>query len=224
MNEHGVNRSVAPRNLDRNDPLRLAVLISGGGTTLRNLLQVIRRGDLSAEVVLVISSTRAAGGLRFAEDAAIESKVVRRKNEMTDDEYSDAIFQPCREAGVELVVMGGFLKHVLIPPDFDGRVMNIHPSLIPSFCGHGFYGHHVHEAALAYGVKISGCTVHFVDNQFDHGPIVLQETVPVLDDDTPEALAARVFERECVAYPRAIQWYAEGRLSIEGRRVVRREN
>jgi folate-dependent phosphoribosylglycinamide formyltransferase PurN len=97
--------------------------------------------------------------------------------------------------------------------------MNIHPSLIPAFCGRGFYGHHVHEAVLAYGVKITGCTVHFADNQYDHGPIILQRAVPVWDDDTPESLAARVFEQECEAYPEAIRLYAAGRLQLEGRRV-----
>jgi phosphoribosylglycinamide formyltransferase 1 len=129
------------------------------------------------------------------------------------------VFQPCREAGVQLVVMGGFLKHVLIPADFEHRVMNIHPGLIPAFCGQGFYGHHVHQAVLDYGAKISGCTVHFADNQYDHGPIILQRTVPVLDDDTPEALAARIFEQECEAYPEAVRLFAEGRLQVDGRRV-----
>ena len=106
-----------------------------------------------------------------------------------------------------------------VPDDFLGRVMNIHPALIPAFCGKGYYGHHVHEAVLAYGVKVSGCTVHFADNEYDHGPIILQRAVPVLDDDTPDTLAARVFEQECEAYPEAIRLFAEGRLRIEGRRV-----
>jgi phosphoribosylglycinamide formyltransferase 1 len=97
--------------------------------------------------------------------------------------------------------------------------MNIHPALIPAFCGKGYYGHHVHEAVLAAGVKITGCTVHFCDNQYDHGPIILQRPVPVVDDDTTDSLAARVFEQECQAYPEAIQLFAEGRLRIEGRRV-----
>ena len=97
--------------------------------------------------------------------------------------------------------MGGFLKHVLIPADFENRVVNIHPALIPAFCGQGFYGHRVHEAVLDAGAKMSGCTVHFVDNVYDHGPIILQRTVPVLDDDTPDTLAARVFAAECEAYP-----------------------
>ena len=106
-----------------------------------------------------------------------------------------------------------------IPPEFAGRVMNIHPALIPAFCGKGYYGHHVHEAVLAAGVKLTGCTVHFADNEYDHGPIIVQKAVPVLDDDTPETLAARVFEMECEAYPEAIELFAAGRLVVEGRRV-----
>jgi phosphoribosylglycinamide formyltransferase-1 len=200
--------------------LRLAVLISGGGTTLRNLLETIGRGQLHAEVVLVLASTDKAGGLRYPREASIPHQVVVRSKAMSDEDYREAIFQPCRDASVDLVVMGGFLKHVLIPPDFEGRVVNIHPSLIPAFCGHGYYGHHVHEAVLEYGAKVSGCTVHFVDNQFDHGPIILQRTVPVLDSDTPESLAARVFEQECIALPAALQLFAEGRLQLHGRRVA----
>ena len=115
--------------------------------------------------------------------------------------------------------MGGFLKRVTIPEDFANRVVNIHPALVPAFCGEGFYGHRVHEAVLEYGAKLSGCTVHFADNQYDHGPVILQRAVPVLDDDTPETLAARVFEAECEAYPEAIRLIAAGRVAVEGRRV-----
>jgi phosphoribosylglycinamide formyltransferase-1 len=115
--------------------------------------------------------------------------------------------------------MGGFLKRLDIPADFANRVVNIHPGLIPAFCGKGFYGHHVHEAVLEYGAKLSGCTVHFADNQYDHGPVILQKAVPVENDDTPETLAARVFEAECEAYPEAIQLIAEGRVKLEGRIV-----
>lgn len=200
-------------------PLPIAVLISGGGTTLRNILQKIAAGELNVAVKLVISSNPSAGGLRFAAAAAIPAIVLRYKDYPNPEAYRDAVFQPCREAGVQLVVMGGFLKHVLIPPDFEHRVMNIHPGLIPAFCGQGFYGHHVHQAALDYGVKLSGCTVHFADNEYDHGPIILQRTVPVLDDDTPETLAARIFEQECETYPEAIRLFAEGRLQVVGRRV-----
>ena len=129
------------------------------------------------------------------------------------------MFDACRDADAQYVVMGGFLSYVPIPPDFENRVLNIHPALIPAFCGHGFYGHHVHESVLAYGAKVSGCTVHFVDNQYDHGPVILQKVVPVLDDDTPDTLAARVFDAECEAYPEALNLLASGRVTVEGRRV-----
>jgi phosphoribosylglycinamide formyltransferase-1 len=200
-------------------PLPIAVLISGGGTTLRNLLEKIHAGQLEVAIKLVISSNAEAGGLQFAADASIPTLVVERKQCASSEAFRDAIFTPCREAGVRLVVMGGFLKHVPIPPDFENRVINIHPALIPAFCGKGFYGLRVHQAVLDHGAKISGCTVHFVDNVYDHGPIILQRTVPVLDDDTPERLATRVFEQECEAYPEAIRLFAAGRLTISERRV-----
>ncbi len=202
-----------------NRPLRVAVLISGGGTTLRNLLQRIEAGTLNAEVVLVLSSTPKAGGLQYAEQAAIPHAVVRRKDYDSQEAFSKALFDHCREARVGLVVMGGFLKRVTIPEDFTNRVVNIHPALIPAFGGEGMYGHFVHEAVLEYGAKVSGCTVHFADNQYDHGPVILQKTVPVLDDDTPESLAARVFEAECEAYPEALNLLAAGRVEVDGRRV-----
>jgi phosphoribosylglycinamide formyltransferase-1 len=185
--------------------LRLAVLISGGGTTLRNLIEKIGAGKLDAQIVLVISSNPAAAGLEFACAANIPLLVVERNSYSMPEAFRDAIFGPVRVSKAQLVVMGGFLKHVLIPDDFAGRVINIHPALIPAFCGHGMYGHRVHEAVLAAGARQSGCTVHWVDNEYDHGPIILQKTVPVLDDDTPDALAARVFTAECEAYPEAIR-------------------
>jgi phosphoribosylglycinamide formyltransferase-1 len=202
-------------------PLPVAVLISGGGTTLRNLLEKIHAGLLDIEIRLVISSNPQAGGLAFAAQASIPALVLPAKRFPAPEAYRDAVFGPCREVGVELVVMGGFLKHLLIPPDFENRVINIHPALIPAFCGQGFYGQHVHQSVFDYGCKVSGCTVHFADNQYDHGPIILQRTVPVLDDDTSETLAQRVFEQECEAYPEAIRLFAEGRLRIAGRRVLR---
>jgi phosphoribosylglycinamide formyltransferase-1 len=201
------------------DPLPIAVLISGGGTTLLNLIQRIQDGSLNVDIKLVISSSAKAGGLRYADEASIPTAVVRQKDYPAPEAFRDAVFDPCREAGAELVVMGGYLKLVLVPEDFQNRVINIHPALIPSFCGKGFYGTRVHQAVLDYGAKVSGCTIHFVDNQYDHGPIISQHTVPVLDDDTPESLAKRVFQQECEAYPQAIRLYAEGCLSVENRRV-----
>ena len=117
------------------------------------------------------------------------------------------------------MILAGFLALVKIPPDYKGRVINIHPSLIPSFCGKGFYGSKVHKAVLAMGAKVSGCTIHFADDAYDNGPIIAQRPVPVLEDDTVDTLAARVFKEECKALPEAITLYAEGRLKLEGRRV-----
>jgi formyltetrahydrofolate-dependent phosphoribosylglycinamide formyltransferase len=201
-------------------PLPIAVLISGGGTTLRNLLERMRAGELPVTVRLVVSSSAKARGLEFAAAAGIPTRVLPRSAFASDEDYGAAVFEACRESGVSLVVMGGFLKFVPIPADFTHRVVNIHPSLIPAFCGAGMYGHHVHEAVLAHGAKVSGCTVHFVDNQYDHGPIILQRAVPVLDDDTPATLAERVFAAECAAYPEAIRSIAEGRVRVQGRRVL----
>lgn len=205
-------------------PLRVAVLISGGGTTLNNLIEKDRQGDINLDIRVVISTTPDAGGLRFAEQAQIPTEVIEAKAFGSVAEFSEAVFERCREADAECVVMAGFLKRVEIPVDFSSRVLNIHPSLIPSFCGKGFYGLKVHQAVLEYGVKISGCTVHFADNEYDHGPVILQQAVPVKEDDTPEVLAARVFEAECDAYPRALRLFQEGRIEVSGRRVcIRRD-
>lgn len=198
-------------------PIRLAVLVSGAGTTLQNLLDEIAARRLDALVDLVVSSRPDAFGLGRAARAGIATSVVPWTSDTAA--ASERVFALCRERGAELVVLAGFLKPLTIPADFLGRVMNIHPALLPAFGGKGFYGRRVHEAALARGVKVSGCTVHFADNDYDHGPIILQRTAPVLDDDTPESLAERVFATECVAYPEAIRLFSAGRLRLEGNRV-----
>jgi phosphoribosylglycinamide formyltransferase 1 len=207
---------------------RIAVLISGGGTTLRNLIEKIAAGTLPVEIAVVVSSSPTAGGLEFATEAKIPTAVVERKafarGPAGQEEFSRAVFDHCHRAKADLVALGGFLKRLVIPEDFAGRVVNIHPALVPSFCGEGFFGHRVHEAVLEYGAKLSGCTVHFADNQYDHGPVILQKAVPVLDDDTPETLAARVFAAECEAYPEALRLLAAGRVQIEGRRVRIKES
>jgi formyltetrahydrofolate-dependent phosphoribosylglycinamide formyltransferase len=203
-------------------PIRLAVFLSGGGTTLQNLLDRIGDGRLAARVVLVASNNADALGLSRAEVAGIPTAVVSRKEHPSRQEFSRQLFDHCRRAQVDLACLAGFLQLIEIPEDFTLRVLNIHPALIPAFCGKGYYGHHVHEEVIAYGAKVTGCTVHFADNEYDHGPIVLQRAVPVLDSDTPDTLADRVFEQECEAYPEAIRLYAEDRLIIEGRRVFTR--
>jgi len=211
---------VAPwKPVDR--PLRLAVLISGGGTTLTNLVDHIRRGALRAEVGLVIASRPDCGGVTKAQAAGLDCRVMERKAFPSVAEFSAAIFEECRIAKIDLVICGGFLALLQIPADYALRVMNIHPSLIPSFAGKGYHGEKVHAAVITRGCKVSGCTVHFVDDQYDHGPIILQKTVPVLDDDTPATLAARIFEQECLAYPEAITQFASGRMLVDGSRVIR---
>jgi phosphoribosylglycinamide formyltransferase 1 len=202
--------------------LRLGVLISGGGTTLVNLQRVIEAGELAAEIVAVIASRPECVGLERARSAGLRTWCYRRRDFASTEQFSTALFDVCRAQDVDLVVCAGFLAQLRIPGDFSGRVMNIHPSLIPAFSGAGMHGEHVHAAVLQRGCRVSGCTVHFVDDEYDHGPIILQETVPVLDSDTPETLAARVFEVECRAYPDAIRLFAEGQLEIVGSRVHRR--
>ena len=200
--------------------LRLAVLLSGGGRTLQNFLDRIAAGILPAQVVLVISNQPAAHGLERARQAGVPTAVVERKAFPSREEFSRRIFDLCRQASADLVCLAGFMQLVVVPDDFVNRVLNIHPALIPAFCGKGFHGLHVHRAALEAGVKVSGCTVHFADNQYDHGPIILQRVVPVLDHDTPDTLAQRVFEQECEAYPEAIRLFAAGQLRLCGRRVL----
>ena len=192
--------------------LRLAVLISGGGTTLRNLLDWQATGKLDAEIVIVGSSNPDAGGLRYAAEANVPAFVVSHREVRDEQELSDRIFAACREAQVDYVVLGGFLRKLCIPSDFARRVINVHPSLIPAFAGKGFYGRRVHEAVIRQGCRVSGCTVHFVDDLFDHGPIIEQEAVRVAEDDTPETLAARVFAAECQLYPTVINRIAAGRV------------
>src|SRR4051794_40638411 len=210
----------SPRNPPIDDPpIRLAVCVSGGGTTLQNLIDRIRGGQLRAEIVRVVASRPEIGAIARAEGAGIPVAQVVRGNYRSLADFSAAVFDPILQSGADLVILGGFLSLIEIPPEYEGRVINIHPALIPAFCGKGYHGLVVHQDAIATGVKVSGCTVHFADATYDTGPIILQRTVPVQDDDTPETLAARVFEAECQALPEAITLYADGRLQVEGRRV-----
>jgi formyltetrahydrofolate-dependent phosphoribosylglycinamide formyltransferase len=199
-------------------PIRLGVLVSGGGSNLANMLKRRENGLLAADFPLVIASRPDCGGLTIARNAGIRAETVTRKEFKSTDEYSVRIFSLLREAEVDLVVLAGFLCLLRVPPDFENRVMNIHPSLIPAFCGKGLYGAKVHESVLARGAKVSGCTVHFADNLYDHGPIIVQKTIPVLEGDTPQTLASRVFQAECEAFPEAIQLFAAARLVVTGSR------
>jgi phosphoribosylglycinamide formyltransferase-1 len=200
-------------------PLKLAVLISGSGRTLKNFIDLAAEDRLPVDIQLVVSSNPAAGGLEHARRAQIPTQALIRQDFDSDAAYGDAVFAACRDAGVDYVVMAGFLKLCPVPEDFAGRVLNIHPALIPAFCGHGMYGHRVHQAVLDYGAKVTGVTVHFVDNQYDAGPIIWQQPVPVFDDDTAETLADRVFEVEKEAYPHVLRLLAAGRIKLDGRHV-----
>jgi phosphoribosylglycinamide formyltransferase-1 len=202
-----------------NNDFPIAVLLSGGGTTLQNLIDRCADGSLPVRIVQVISSKGGVKGIERAQRAGLPVEVETRKSFPSIEAFSERIFSFCRERAARLVCLAGFLQLLRIPDDFKNRVLNIHPALLPAFGGRGMYGHHVHEAVLAYGAKVSGCTVHFCDNDYDHGPVVLQRTVPVLDDDTPDTLAARVFEQECSAYPEAIRLFSAGRLQVAGRTV-----
>lgn len=213
--ERDIDEGVA--NLQKR--IRLSVLISGGGRTMMNILDCIRRRELNAEIAIVISSLSTVAGVAKARDAGLPVKVIRRKDYPDISAFSEHIVRELDTAKVDLVVQGGWLCLWRIPPQYENRVMNIHPALLPSFGGKGMWGHHVHEAVLAAGCKVSGCTVHFCTNEYDRGPIIVQRTCPVADDDTPDTLAERVFQQECIAYPQAIRWFAEDRLQIEGNRV-----
>ena len=199
--------------------LKLGVLLSGGGTTLQNLIDRIAAGGIEAEIAVVISSLSKVFGCERARQAGLPLRVIRKKDLPDVETFSEEIARTLDEFGVDLAVQAGFMCYWKLPSRWMGRVMNIHPALIPAFCGKGMYGHFVHEAAVARGVKLSGCSVHFVDNEYDAGPIILQRAVEVRDDDTPDTLAERVLSAEREIYPEAVRLYASGHLRIEGRRV-----
>jgi len=201
------------------DPLKLGVLISGSGRTMVNILDQIGQGRLNAAISLVLSSRSATAGVEKARAAGLDTRIIRRKDSPNIEQFSSHIEQELIAAEVELVVQAGWLCLWKIPRRYENRVMNIHPALLPSFGGQGMWGHHVHEAVLKAGCKVSGCTVHFCTNEYDVGPIILQRCCPVLEDDTAETLAARVFEQECIAYPEAIRLFSEGRIEVAGGRA-----
>jgi phosphoribosylglycinamide formyltransferase 1 len=198
--------------------LRVAALISGGGTNLWHLCEAIDAGRLEAEIAGVVSSRTSAPGLVRARAMGLPASGVSRLTLGGGGAFQDAIHAALDALAPDLVVQCGFLSQLELR-GYTGRVINIHPALIPAFSGHGFYGARVHQAVLDAGVKLTGVTVHFCDDEYDTGPIILQRAVPVLDDDNAETLARRVQEAEREAYPEAVQLYAEGRLEVRGRRV-----
>ncbi len=199
-------------------PLRISVLLSGSGTTLENLLEHRAKGLLDVDLVSVISSKEKALGLERARRHGIPAHAVERRAHADDRSFNDALHRALEADPPELLVLAGFLSKIELR-GYNGRAMNTHPALIPAFSGKGFYGDRVHRAVLEAGVRLTGVTVHFCDEEYDTGPIILQEAVAVEDDDTIDTLRARVQALERELYPRAIQLCAEGRLRVEGRRV-----
>ncbi len=198
---------------ERGRPLRLGVLISGSGSTLENLIQRVESGELhGVELGLVISSRGAVRGVSVARQAGLPTVIIRKCDYAGPAPFSVAIAAALDQAGVDLVVLAGFLCHWNLPQRYIGRTLNIHPALLPDFGGQGMYGGHVHAAVLAAGATETGCTVHLVDQQYDHGPIVAQTRVPVEPDDTPETLADRVQQAERDLYPLVIQQVADDGL------------
>ena len=207
---------------------KIAVLVSGGGTNLQALIDAGERGELGpGKITLVIASKPGVYALERAEKHGIPSKVLARKDFGSIAEYSLALADAMSEAGIDLVVLAGFLTIIdeQVYERFPNRILNVHPALIPSFCGKGFYGLHVHEAALTKGVKVSGATVHIVTPECDAGPIVLQKAVEVKDDDTPETLQRRIMEEaEWKILPEAVRLFCEDRLTVKDNKVyIRRE-
>jgi phosphoribosylglycinamide formyltransferase-1 len=200
-------------------PVRAAFLLSGSGTTLENLLREAEAGTTPVQVVVAVADRPGARGLEHARARGIPTAVVERRafaDQAAFDAAMDAVVRP---HAPRLVLMGGFLSLWRLPADLRGRAMNVHPALLPAFGGRGFYGERVHRAVLEAGVKVTGCTVHFVDDEYDHGPIVAQAVVDVREDDTPHSLAHRVQEAERRLFPECVRLFAEGRLRVEGRRV-----
>ena len=202
---------------------KIAVLVSGGGTNLQALIDAEARGELGAgKITLVIASKPGVYALERAANAGIEGRVLARKDYDSIAAYSKALADEMTAAGIDLVVLAGFLTifDEQVYEAFPNRILNVHPALIPSFCGKGFYGLHVHEAALAKGVKVSGATVHIVTPECDAGPIVLQKAVEVRQDDTPEILQRRIMEEaEWKILPEAVRLFCEDRITVEENRV-----
>ena len=204
--------------------LRVGVLVSGGGTNLQAVIDSVESGYIKdTSIVTVVSNKRDAFALERAARHEIPAKYISKKNFNSFKDYDEALTIHMKENRVDLVLLCGFMSLLGqgFINEFSGRIINIHPALIPAFCGKGYYGLRVHEEALKYGVKVTGATVHFVELEVDAGPIILQKAVEVLDGDTPEALQRRVMEQaEWVILPEAVKLFAENRLKVKGRRVL----
>ena len=188
---------------------RLAVLVSGTGRHLQNFLDLIDKGELDARVVVVVSSLRDAYAVERARDAGVDAHVVRRRDYETQEAFSEAVTVALEPYAPDLILGAGYLQRYIFPAKYAGRVLQIHPGLLPQYGGQGMYGHHVHEAVIAAGERESGCTVFVADHEYDRGPTILERRVPVLVEDTPDTLADRVFEAELEAYPEALRIVAQ---------------
>jgi phosphoribosylglycinamide formyltransferase-1 len=200
--------------------IRIGVLASGGGTNLQSILDSCERGEIDGEVVVVISNVPEAFALERARKHGIDAFAFPHKN-LTREQHEADIIECLEQHKVDLICLAGYLR-VLTPlliNKYAGRLMNTHPALLPSFGGGGMHGLNVHKAVLDYGCKVSGCTIHFVTLDVDGGPIILQKSVPVQENDTPEALKERILKEEHKLFPRAIELFAKGKLKIDGRRV-----
>jgi phosphoribosylglycinamide formyltransferase-1 len=202
--------------------LNIAVFASGRGSNFRAILKSIDEGKLNAQVVVVLSNNSDAGALLTARERGIPAVHLSRKQFQTDEEFNAAMLRLLDDHKVELIALAGYMKRLdpAIVQSYKHRILNIHPALLPSFGGQGMYGVHVHEAVIEHGCKVSGVTVHLVDEEYDHGPIVLQRAVEVADDDTPEPLAEKTLKIEHQLYSEAIQLFAEHRIEIKGRRAI----
>jgi len=185
--------------------LRAAVLVSGTGRHLENFARLARAGELDLELVRAVASKAGIAALERARSWDVPARVLDPERALDEQAFSERLFGELDEEGCEWTLCAGFLRKLVVPPRWEGRVLNIHPSLLPAFGGQGFYGRRVHEAVIARGSWFTGTTVHYVDNEYDHGRILLQRVCRVLPDDTPDSLAERVFAEELVAYPDALR-------------------
>ena len=201
--------------------LNLCVLASGWGSNLKSIINSRKTGKISSDIVLVISNNSASNALNIARENQIPAVHLSRKLFNSEEEYENRFAELLRTYNVDMIILAGYMK--MIPPkivrEYKNRILNIHPALIPSFCGKGLYGLKVHEAVLDYGAKVTGVTVHLVDEQYDTGPVVLQRTIPVKDNDTPETLQKRVLKWEHKLYPEAIKLFETRKFNITGRKV-----
>ncbi len=203
-------------SLNKKEEGRIAILISGRGTNMENIIRACKNEQIPAKVVLVISDNEEAKGIKIAQSYGVDTKVILRKNYSSKDEFEDEMIKNIKEARADLICLAGFMRVLSerFVKEFEGMIMNIHPALLPSFPGL-----HAQRQALEYGVKITGATVHFIDEKVDHGPIIIQAAVPVLENDTEESLSERILREEHKIYIKAIQLFFGGKLKVEGRKV-----